>query len=147
MGIIERIVHNKWDSASRNKIDGSITITELYQVKAFLVSKKKEGLYQDNFIKFLTSYKPAALPRRSRDSSFGVKGMIVFNKQDSHQNKYDIRGNNDITHRFNIFRELTERTLIKASLSVNIEKTLYIIGSDQFNSEWTGMTTKGTPHG
>jgi hypothetical protein len=33
----------------------------------------------------------------------------------------------------------------QAQLSNNLEQITYIIGSDEFNSEFTGMTTKGTP--
>jgi hypothetical protein len=33
----------------------------------------------------------------------------------------------------------------QAQLSNNLEQITYIIGSDEFNSEHTGMTTKGTP--
>ena len=33
----------------------------------------------------------------------------------------------------------------QAVLSNNLENITYIIGSDEFNSEFTGMTTKGTP--
>ena len=33
----------------------------------------------------------------------------------------------------------------QATLSNNLDQITYILGSDEFNSEFTGMTTKGTP--
>jgi len=73
------------------------------------------------------------------------KGCLVINKQDLHFNKYDINGNNDIKHRFTQYRESIVRILKKAELSYKLTDVIYVIGSDEFNSEWTGMTTKGTP--
>jgi hypothetical protein len=39
----------------------------------------------------------------------------------------------------------TEIILQQAKLSSNLETIKYIVGSDEFNSEFTGTTTKGTP--
>lgn len=70
---------------------------------------------------------------------------VIFPKQDAHYNKFDINGNNDITDRFTVDQASVWRMLTKASALNTIKEIVYIIGSDQFNSEWTNLTTKGTP--
>ena len=117
-----------------------------YQVKAWLGKKKEDQLFQDNFISFLESYQPS-----SPDIMAPVyepakrEGCLIINKQDSHLNKLDINGNNDIYERFGDFIQKVEIILIQAALSNNLSETKYIIGSDEFNSEFTNSTTKGTP--
>jgi hypothetical protein len=70
---------------------------------------------------------------------------LIINKQDSHLNKLDINGNNDIEERFGDFIQKVEIILNQAAISNNITDIKYIIGSDEFNSEFTNTTTKGTP--
>jgi hypothetical protein len=70
---------------------------------------------------------------------------LIINKQDSHLNKLDIGGDNDISERFGDFIQRVEIILNQASLSNNLTDIKYIIGSDEFNSEFTNTTTKGTP--
>lgn len=70
---------------------------------------------------------------------------LLIPKQDAHFNKYDIDGNNNIAERFKAFTRSLLNQLEKVSATSNIEKIFYIVGSDEFNSEWTGNTTKGTP--
>ena len=70
---------------------------------------------------------------------------LLIPKQDAHFNKYDIDGKNDINERFKAFTRSLLSQLEKVSATSNIEKIFYIVGSDEFNSEWTGNTTKGTP--
>jgi len=71
--------------------------------------------------------------------------MLVINKQDSHLNKYDVDGDNNITDRLAAIMYKVELIASQAQLSNNLEQITYIIGSDEFNSEYSGMTTKGTP--
>lgn len=117
-----------------------------YQVKAWLSRKNEEKLFQDNFISFLENYKPSSLNVTA--PKFDLKkpnGCLIINKQDSHLDKLDIGGDNNIEDRFNGFIEKVNIILDQASLSSNLTDIMYIIGSDEFNSEFTGTTTKGTP--
>jgi hypothetical protein len=117
-----------------------------WQVKAWLGKKKEDQLFQDNFINFLGSYKPVSQEVMSPKFVSGKdNAMLVINKQDSHLNKYDIDGNNDIVDRLSNIMYKVELIANQAQLSNNIEQITYIIGSDEFNSEHTNNTTKGTP--
>jgi len=114
---ITKYVQNYWGNGE----------TPHWQVKAWLGKKSTEQVFQDAFVDFLDSYKPVSQEVMSPKVDFGKpNGMLVINKQDSHLNKYDIDGNNNIVDR--------------------LANIMYkVIGSDEFNSEFTGMTTKGTP--
>jgi hypothetical protein len=72
-------------------------------------------------------------------------GCLIINKQDFHFDKLDVYGDNNIDRRFNNFRNAVNRVTRKTKLSYNVTEIIYILGSDAFNCEWTGMTTKGTP--
>lgn len=117
-----------------------------FQVKAFLSKKSEQQNFTQEFTKFLSNYKPS---RKQHNIDKSVKknnsSCIVINKQDLHYNKLDVNGNNDIDKRFGEVRTLVENTVNKATTTSNIDKIYYIVGSDEFNSEWTNMTTKGTP--
>lgn len=117
-----------------------------WQVKAWLGVKKEEQLFQNTFTEFLNSYNPVyqdlVSPQIFPKKAFG---NLVINKQDSHLNKYDIDGNNNIEIRLDNILYKTELIVNQAQLSNNLDKITYIIGSDEFNSEFTNMTTKGTP--
>jgi len=73
------------------------------------------------------------------------KASLIIPKQDAHWNKADINGNNSIEDRFKQFTQLLLQQLEKATATNTLEEIVYIIGSDEFNSEATGETTKGTP--
>ena len=73
------------------------------------------------------------------------KASLIIPKQDAHWNKKDIDGNNSIEDRFASFTK-TLLTQLEKTIKVNqLEEIVYIVGSDEFNSEWTSATTKGTP--
>lgn len=117
-----------------------------WQVKAWLGKKTVEQLFQANFVEFLDSYEPVSQGVTSPEFTVGKElAMLVINKQDSHLNKYDIDGNNDIVERLStiVYKILT--IVAQAKLSNNLEHITYVIGSDEFNSEYSGATTKGTP--
>jgi len=117
-----------------------------YQVKAWLSRKNEEKLFQDNFISFLENYKPCSFDVTvPKFDSKKPDGCLIINKQDSHLDKLDIGGDNNIKDRFDGFIEKVGVILDQASLSSNLTDIMYIIGSDEFNSEFTGGTTKGTP--
>ena len=117
-----------------------------WQVKAWLGKKSTEQVFQDAFVDFLASYQPVSQEVMSPKFVDGKSNaMLVINKQDSHLNKYDIDGNNNILHRLATIMYKVELIANQAQLSNNLEQITYIIGSDEFNSEYSGATTKGTP--
>lgn len=115
-----------------------------YQVKAFCSKINEQQNFTNEFINFLSSYKPVTKEIKQR-KLITNGSCIIINKQDAHLNKKDISGDNDINKRFEDIFWATDITLQKAELSSNLEKIYYVIGSDEFNSEWTNTTTKGTP--
>lgn len=118
-----------------------------YQVKAFLSLKKKdENSFQQQFVEFLKGYTPACTNQAIVPSSLQVvEACLLINKQDSHLNKLDIDGNNNIDERFSGFESAVQRLLRKSTSCHKLELIVYVLGSDEFNSEWSGFTTKGTP--
>ena len=117
-----------------------------WQVKAWLGKKSTEQVFQDAFVDFLASYQPVSQEVMSPKFVDGKSNaMLVINKQDSHLNKYDIDGNNSILDRLSTIMYKVEVIANQAQLSNNLEQITYIIGSDEFNSEYSGATTKGTP--
>lgn len=133
--VIARYVQNYWG----NKNDPH------WQVKAWLTTKPKENKFKEEFLSFLRTYK--AEPRVRKDKNLGTDRWIcvIINKQDAHLNKYDIKGNNVLDSRFSKIERYIDETLDKAEKVGSIDKIVYVLGSDQFNSEWTNTTTKGTP--
>jgi hypothetical protein len=117
-----------------------------WQVKAWLGKKTAEQVFQDSFVEFLEVYEPVSQGVTSPEFNVGNElAMLVINKQDSHLNKYDIDGNNDIADRLTKIMFKVGTIISQARLSNNLENITYIIGSDEFNSEYSGATTKGTP--
>ena len=133
---ITKYVQNYWGNSDK----------PYYQVKAWLGKKKNEQVFQDSFISFLESYQPMSpevmVPKYEKSKK---EACLIINKQDSHLNKLDIGGENDIDQRFGDFIQRVEIILDQASISNNLTDIKYIIGSDEFNSEFTNTTTKGTP--
>ncbi len=133
---ITKYVQNYWGNSK----------TPHWQVKAWMAKKTSEQLFQDSFVEFLKEYQPkcseVALPKQNPDKS---SGCLIINKQDSHLNKFDVDGDNDINKRFSNILNKVETIVNQASLSNYIDSVIYVIGSDEFNSEFTGTTTKGTP--
>jgi len=133
---ITKYVQNFWGNGN----------TPHWQVKAWLGKKSTEQLFQESFVDFLASYEPVSQEVMSPTYVEGKPdGMLVINKQDSHLNKYDIDGNNNIIERLANIMYKVETIVNQAKLANNLENITYIIGSDEFNSEHTNNTTKGTP--
>jgi hypothetical protein len=121
-----------------------------YLVSAHVSSIKPQDIapevFQKQFTDFLLTYvptnpKPATFSRNLQKPSVA----LVLPKQDAHFNKYDIMGENDIEKRFEIIFNATHKLLLKTLAVNNLTDIIYIVGSDQFNSEYNGMTTKLTP--
>lgn len=133
---ITKYVQNYWGNAEQPH----------YQVKVWLSKKEEEQLFQDSFTDFLTSYLPASRDILPPDNlTDKPKAALVINKQDAHYNKHDVNGENNISERFARLQYRVSTILSQAILSNNLDKVIYVIGSDDFNSEFTGTTTKGTP--
>ena len=117
-----------------------------WQVKAWLGKKSTEQVFQDSFVDFLASYQPVSQEVMSpKFVPEKPNGMLVINKQDSHLNKWDVDGDNDVASRMAKIMYKVDVIATQAQLSNNLEEITYIIGSDEFNSEYTNATTKGTP--
>lgn len=134
---IDRYVQNYWGNREQPH----------WQVKAYLSLKTNQENFHKEFKKFLRGYTPAILVGYEPEpyDFISPKCCLVINKQDEHLNKFDINGSNNIEERFRNCHTKMVNILESARNTNYVEKVLYVIGSDQFNSEWTGLTTKGTP--
>jgi hypothetical protein len=95
------------------------------------------------FIEAISNIKPLPLlPKTIVNNK--EKACLLIPKQDVHWDKRDVDGNNDMEKRFETFTKSLLSQLEKVQLTNSLEKIIYIVGSDEFNSEWTGATTKGT---
>jgi len=133
---ITKYVQNYWGN----------TTTPNWQVKAWLSKKSEATVFQNEFISFLKEYKPTlpsiGSPKVIKDVP---EASLIINKQDSHFNKLDVDGSNNINDRFAKIREKVEVIVNQALVSNLVDTIYYVIGSDEFNSEFNGTTTKGTP--
>lgn len=111
-----------------------------------VIAENSEENITNKFAEALTAYVPKYTTNLTPAFKNNYENCcLIIPKQDSHFNKYDIMGDNDINNRFSEVQVSIINDLQKASLSNNVEEVVYIVGSDQFNSEWTSLTTKGTP--
>jgi len=131
---VDRYVQNYWGNKD----------TPYWQVKAFLSPKTENQQFTDRFEEFLTKYESRHVYIRPMRNG-NTNACLLINKQDSHLNKYDIYGDNDIKARFESIESKFRNIILKATCTNNLEEIVYIVGSDEFNSEWTDMTVKGTP--
>jgi UDP-2,3-diacylglucosamine pyrophosphatase LpxH len=115
-------------------------------IEARLIKEDSPERFQDEFMSFLKGYRPtarsAAKPNNSKKKP---NASLILPKQDAHYNKFDIYGNNDINERFAEIEDSIHNALLTTIATKNISESVYLVGSDEFNSEWTNMTTKGTP--
>lgn len=117
-----------------------------WQVTALFKNIAEEESQIVDFQEFIKTYKsPHQIINKFSWNTLDNEGILLINKQDSHLNKYSINGGNDILDRFQEYYDALVATLTKSSMCCNLSKVIYVIGSDQFNSEWTNTTTKGTP--
>jgi len=135
---IDRIYH-------KTSFGGKYAITISISPKVFteLIELNEE------FLERLSGIKPLEVEVSKKTKITSVlnkeKGCLLIPKQDAHFNKFDIGGENDIDNRFKEFNDTLLNQLNKIIKSHELEKIVYIVGSDEFNSEWTNATTKGTP--
>lgn len=153
---------NKWEVGRKEKVvewqtekgvssgkvndTGRIYVEPLFQVKCKLQKLSAKSTFQKEFKAFLADYIPVVpLYSRITPDYDKEKSILVLPKQDAHFNRVDFKGKNDIQARFNLIEEKTMEILTEASALNQLDKITYIVGSDQFNSEFNGLTTGGTP--
>lgn len=127
---------------SKLKSNGKFTSS----VFCTLIKADSKEKFQQEFKDFLL--KPTistAAPTLFNQGQSLRKGCLLLPQQDAHFNKLDIDGNNDIDERFQRVRDSAREIVSRATGNYNLDQIVYIVGSDEFNSEWTGLTTKGTP--
>lgn len=130
-------ISNYW---TKQKSNGKFTSS----VFATLIVKNSIEDIKLDILESIKSFKPSSniIKNQFEDKP---KVCLVFPKQDAHYDKFDINGHNNIEDRFTKDQKSVWKMLTKTCATNTIEETIYIIGSDQFNSEWTTLTTKGTP--
>lgn len=113
-------------------------------VTALFRNIEPQEKYVDEFKEFLKTYSSPHTPLVRGSSDRATGRTLLINKQDVHLNKYDIGGDNDINKRFQEYYSALSSTLDSCGQGI-LDEIVYVIGSDHFNSEWTGSTVKGTP--
>jgi len=107
---------------------------------------KDPEFFHQQFTEFLSTYTPKASPLNPPQRNPKFEDVaLVLPRQDLHWNKYDIMGNNNINKRFSYILDATQNVVNRVVSAFNLSEVIYEIGSDAFNSEYGGTTTKGTP--
>jgi UDP-2,3-diacylglucosamine pyrophosphatase LpxH len=132
-------ISSYWTKQRGEKFTSSLLCT--------LIKKDSAEGFQNEFKEFLQTdvILPGLFTFKSFQDRKKPKVSLILPRQDAHFNKLDINGDNDIERRFLDDAFATNNFLKKAQATNYLEEIVYIVGSDQFNSEWTGLTTKGTP--
>jgi hypothetical protein len=131
---ISRYVQNYWGNGDNPH----------WQVKAWLSKRTKEQEFSSNFIEFLENYIPIS-SQIPLPINHNFPASLIINKQDSHLDKYDSDGDNNINSRFDAIFDRINIIISQCILFNKLESITYILGSDMFNSEYMKTTTKGTP--
>ena len=131
-------ISSYWTKQRGEKFTSSLLCT--------LIKKDSAEGFQNEFKEFLKDFSPLSIWQpKLQEYSNKPKISLILPRQDAHFNKLDINGANDIEERF-LDEAYAVNNFVNKALATNyIEEIVYIVGSDQFNSEWTSLTTKGTP--
>ncbi len=131
-------INSYWTKQRGEKFTSSLLCT--------LIKKDSAEGFQNEFKEFLKDFSPLSIWQpKLQEYSNKPKISLILPRQDAHFNKLDINGANDIEERF-LDEAYAVNNFVNKALATNyIEEIVYIVGSDQFNSEWTSLTTKGTP--
>lgn len=132
-----------------NQVYHKTSFSGKYAITVSLLASKTQPLIEVDFefLHKISQIKPIGIVDTKYKYEFteNPKASLLIPKQDAHWNKRDINGKNSIESRFRVFTTTLLYQLEKIIKSNNLEKITYIIGSDEFNSEWTKATTHGTP--
>lgn len=113
-------------------------------VTALFTALNKKEFFENRFVEFLKGYSMPSVSYPEFLETKEIKTTVLINKQDTHLNKDCIKSFTSIERTTNTYLQRVESTLNKVKAYSDIEEVVYVIGSDQFNSEFTGMTVKGT---
>lgn len=94
----------------------------------------------EEYLTNFTTLKALPLPEKTLKPD----ACLLIPNQDAHYNRLDVHGKT-IQERFTDYHQILYSTLQKAKLSYNLDKVIYVIGSDSINSEYNQKTTHGTP--
>jgi len=118
-----------------------------YQVKAWLEPKKVNvAQVLENFLAtYQPNYQGIPLTSRVTNNVWTDPSMLVINLSDLHFDKRDMENTTIEKHIENYFKIL-EYLVMKAYHSARIEKILFVVGNDIFNTDnINDTTTGGTP--
>lgn len=158
---VERWICNSWDMGSKwRKQDlswnnGVMTGTAVrknkfitntnYQVKVWL--KKKQGFSPDNFVEFLKTYKPSPVEVTSVHFVNPERNLVdvEISIADFHLDRKVIAGDT-FEDRKNEYRKIIDGLLKKVESCYEINKLVFVIGNDFFNTDnYHNQTTNLTP--
>lgn len=105
----------------------------------------KKGMDKEEFKMFVNSYIPPKYDWNIKQRNNHTPCSIIVNKQDVHFNKQSLEGKNTLEERFEDYEKSVIESVEKVNMLHSVDEIVYIIGSDHFNSEYTGTTVKGTP--
>lgn len=112
----------------------------------FCTIKKASDFSLEDFSKFLISYKPSPTNVTVFSKSASKKLVDVeISITDFHLDRKTLSGE-DVTKRKEQFRNILDDLLLQATGAFNINKAVFVIGNDFFNSDnYQGSTTNLTP--
>lgn len=116
-----------------------------YTVSTSIKPKPVDRGYSSEFSEFLRTYQPKFPAKVSATINKSATGCLILNKQDAHLNKADFLEDSKVTDRSIALRKAINTILTKSLRLSFLDTIIYTIGSDEYNSEWTGSTTRGTP--
>jgi len=149
---IEKQIVNTWEVGAKGP-DGKIVTTPLFQVKVWLATKKSVILnsLREDFIEDIKKLSPKVEKIQYKAKVDKAPSLLELNIFDLHLGK--IAWSEETGHEYNldiasdIFHKCIEE-FVEETQSKNIERIVFPIGNDFFNSDKAhpfNSTTKGTP--
>ena len=149
---VEKKVINTWEVGAKDD-KGNIVTTPLFQVKVWLKSRKPvmemEQIRQD-FIDELKKISPKVEPKKYEPAIDKAPNMLQINIFDLHFGKLAWKEETGASYNIEIAAELFNDaidTFIEDTKEFHIDKILFPVGNDFFNSDHAypyNSTTKGT---
>lgn len=138
---------NKWEITKYTQSFSGNEDNPKWQVKAWMKLKKEDEL--QILSKVLNNYKPNYKPLTEKDIkiniSFNEPSMLLINLADPHFDKQDLDGST-IQEKSKKYLECLSNLLMRAYHSHNLDKIVFVIGNDTFNTDnFHNSTTNLTP--
>lgn len=135
---IDKYVQNFWGNDDRPQ----------YQVKAWLSKIKKSDV--DSVTEFIESYKSTYVPLKKDEifinNKYSEKDTLFLSISDFHLDKLHVTSDNSLEDRCSLYMDMVKTIVLKAYASNNIDKIVYCVGNDFFNTDNKNRTTTaGTP--